>query len=193
MFICIFLLTTIGMAQNVPPVNSNTDGFYLGVNFSMAGLNATDSNLNADIGTGLGAKAGYNFTQNFGVFLGLDGASINPDNRKNYGLGHLEIGAEGIFSNPAESLRPFVRASYLTITAVADDPSGDAEVVLGSNGFGLGGGVYIFPRSSFSLELSYNQSWSWGNLVVVKSGSMPTEIDPNVTSGRFFLGAAFHF
>jgi len=169
--------------------NAQDNGLYLSGALQGAAWTLPDLDVETESGAGIALKLGYNFNTNFALFVGLDGASINPDVGDNYGLGHFDIGAEGRIGNSESKFRPFGRLSFLGMAAVQDNQSGDVEI--SGAGFGLGGGIYYFISDNFALEVGYTKSWV--NISEVKVGSQSASVDENAESGRFNLGVSYHF
>lgn len=164
-------------------------GLYLGASLQGAAWNMPDLDFDTESGGGFGLKAGYNINTNFAIFLGLEGASINPEVGENYGLGHFDIGVEGRIGSSDSKFKPYGRLSYLGMAVVQDDPSGDVEIT--GTGFGLGGGLYYFFTGNFALDVTLVKSWV--NVSEVKVGSNSVSVDENAETGRFMLGLSYHF
>lgn len=189
LLVTLLSLTQVSIAQTKNNTTDDGSGLYLGLSLKGAGWSMPDINMDAESGAGFGLKLGYNFNTNFGLFASLDGASIDPDQGENYGLGHFDFGAEARLGDVESTVRPFLRASYLGMSAQSNEPSGDIEI--NGTGFGLGAGLYLFATNKFAIEISYVRSWI--NLNEVKLGSVSTDIDESANSGRFTLGASYHF
>jgi opacity protein-like surface antigen len=180
-FTLITLTTTTSKAQD--------NGFYIGANVQATAWTMPSLDLDTESGGGFGIKAGYNINTNLGVFLGLDGASINPPVGEDYGLGHFDIGVEGRIGNSESKFLPYGRLSYLGMAAVEDNPSGDIEIT--GTGFGLGGGFYYFFTDNLALDVALVKSWV--NIEEVKVGTISTSLDEDAETGRFLIGLSFHF
>lgn len=172
-----------GQALNAPVYD--TEGFFIGVSLLGAAWSLDDVDADAESGAGLGLRIGYNFNQNIGAFINLDGSSINPDEGDSYGLGHFDIGVQWIFRSVENRFRPFVRGSYLGMSAQDDN------LEINGSGFGLGLGALIFLSERLALDVNYTHSWV--NISEVKIGSVTFDADGDATTGRFFLGLAYHF
>jgi len=166
------------------PVYDNT-GFF--INGSILGTAWTIDDLDIDTegGAGIGLKLGYNFNTNFGLFASFDASSIDPDDGESYILGHFDLGVQGTFRTTADRFRPFVRASLLGMSAQDDD------IEINGSGLGLGAGALIFLSEKLALDINYTHGWV--NLSEVKIGSQSFDVDENATTGRFFIGLAYHF
>lgn len=169
--------------------NGQDNGFYIGASLQGVAWTMPDFDFDAESGAGFGIKAGYNINTNFAIFLGLDGATIDPDVGESYGLGHFDIGVEGRIGNSDSKFRPYGRLSYLGMAAVQDDPSGDIEIT--GSGIGLGGGLYYFFTDNLALDVALVKSWI--NVSEVKVGSNSASIDEDAETGRFMLGLSYHF
>ncbi len=171
------------------PANGQDNGLYFGASLQGAAWTMPDMNLDAESGAGFGLKSGYNINTNFGVFLGLGGANIDPEVGESYGLGHFDIGVEGRIGNSTSKFRPYARLSYLGMAAVQDDPSGDVEI--SGAGFGLGAGLYYFFTDKLALDVALVKSWI--NISEVKVGPNSASVDEDAETGRFMLGLSYHF
>lgn len=175
------LTTTQGMAQN--------SGFYLGGSLQAAYWTMPDFDMDAESGGGFGIKAGYAINPNIGLFLGLDGATIEPEVGEDYGLGHFDLGVEGRIAVSGSKFWPYARVSYLGMAAVQDDPSGDVEI--SGAGYGLGAGFYYFFTSQMALDVSFTKSWV--NITDIKIGSNSVTVDEDAETGRLMLGLSYYF
>ena len=169
--------------------NAQDKGIYLGGSLQGAAWNIPDQDVDTESGAGISLEFGYNFNTNFALFLGLDGANINPDVGDNYGLGHFDIGAEGRIGNSESKFRPFGRISYLGMAAVQNNQSGDVEI--SGAGFGLGAGLYYYLTDNLALKTGFTKSWV--NISEVKIGSESVSVDENAESSRFNLGISYHY
>lgn len=172
-------------AQNINAPVYDNEGFF--INASLLGAAWTIDNLDieAESGGGFGLNLGYNFNTNFGLFVSFDAASINPDAGDDYVLGHFDLGVQGTFRTTADRFRPFVRASLLGMSAQDDD------FEINGAGFGLGAGALVFLSEKLALDINYTHGFI--DLEEIKSGSQTFEIDESASTGRFFLGLAYHF
>ncbi len=177
----LFTSASIGQALNAPVYD--TEGFFIGASLLGAAWSLEDSDTES--GGGLGLRVGYNFNQNFGAFIELDGSSISPDVGDSYGLGHFDIGVQWIFRSVENRFRPFVRGSYLGMSAQDDN------FEINGAGFGLGLGGLFFLSEKLALDVNYTHSWI--SISEVKIGSVTFDADGDATTGRFFLGLAYHF
>jgi opacity protein-like surface antigen len=175
--------SAFGQALNAPVYD--TQGFFIGASLLGAGWSLDDVDADAETGAGIGLRLGYNFNQNFGAFINLDGSSIDQDDGDSYGLGHFDLGVQWIFRSEEKRFRPLVRGSYLGM-AVSDD-----NIEISGSGFGLGLGALYFLTERLALDFSYTHSWV--NISQLKIGSVAIDIDDNATTGRFFLGLTYHF
>lgn len=188
----LFLMNvTVVYSQNMDEEQASEKGFYVGA--SLVGtsfqLDAPGLGDETDTGGGIALEGGYNFNSNFGLFLSLDGSSMNQGEGENYNLVHFDLGAEGRLGNAESSFRPFGRASFLGAAATIEDDGFEAEI--SGTGFGLGIGVYYFVNSQFAIDLGYTHSWI--NIDEVSVGSVSVEVDESGSSGRLGLGFSYHF
>lgn len=174
---------TFGQVLNAPVYD--TEGFFIGASLLGAAWSLDDVDADAEGGAGLGLRIGYNFNQNIGAYIGLDGSTINPDDGDSYGLGHFDIGVQWIFRSVENRFRPFVRVSYLGMSAQDDN------LEINGSGFGLGLGALVFLTEKLALDFNYTHSWV--SISEVKIGSITFDADGDATTGRFFLGLSYHF
>ena len=135
--VTLFILTagaTSLHAQRMPDVR----GLHLG-----AAINATSIKLDEtafsdderENGYGADLYAGYNFTRNLGVTLGITGANINDSGTNDFSVAHIDLG--GRLSFPGSS--PFVPYLELSLAGVgASYKAAGEEVELKGTGIGLG-------------------------------------------------------
>jgi len=174
-------------AQSINAPVYNNEGFFINGSILGAAWSIDDLEVDAESGAGFGLKLGYNFNTSFGLFASLDGASIDSGEGENYGLGHFDLGVQGTFRSIGDRFRPFVRASLIGISA--QDDVNDVEI--NGAGLGLGAGALIFLSEKLALDINYTHGWV--NLSEVKIDSQSFEVDENATTGRFFIGLAYHF
>lgn len=183
--ITILFSTSLLQAQSINAPVYNNAGFFINGSILGAAWTIDDLDIDTEAGAGIGLKFGYNFNTNFGLFASFDAASINPDDGDDYLLGHFDIGVQGTFRTTASRFRPFVRASLLGMSAQDDD------IEINGAGFGLGAGALIFLSEKLALDINYTHGWI--NLSEVKIGSQAYDVDESATTGRFFIGLAYHF
>lgn len=172
-------------AQSINAPVYDNEGFFINGSILGAAWTIDDLDIDAEAGGGIGLKLGYNFNTNFGLFASFDAASIDPDDGESYVLGHFDLGVQGTFRTTADRFRPFVRVSLLGMSAQDDD------IEINGSGFGLGAGALIFLSEKLALDINYTHGWI--NLSEVKIGSQTYDVDENATTGRFFIGLAYHF
>lgn len=178
-------LTNLSHAQNINAPVYDNKGFFINGSVLVAAWVVDDIGFDAEAGAGIGLKLGYNFNTNLGLFTSFDAANIQPDDGGSYLLGHFDIGAQGTFRTTTDRFRPFVQASLLGLSAQDDD------FEINGAGFGLGAGGLIFLSEKLALDINYTHGWI--NLSEVKFGSQTYDLDGNATTGRFFIGLAYHF
>jgi len=174
-------------AQSINAPVYDNEGFFINGSILGAAWSIDDLGVDAESGAGFGLKLGYNFNTNLGLFASLDGASIDSGDGENYGLGHFDLGVQGTFRSTGDRFRPFVRASLIGMSA--QDDVNDVEI--NGAGLGLGAGALIFLSEKLALDINYTHGWV--NLSEVKIDSQSFEVDENATTGRFFIGLAYHF
>ncbi|REL24822.1 hypothetical protein DYD21_16820 [Rhodohalobacter sp. SW132] len=183
--IALLLSASLLHAQGINSPTYDNEGFFINGSVLGAAWTIDDLDIDAESGAGLGIKLGYNFNTNFGLFASIDGASIDSDNGDNYALGHFDIGVQGTFRTTEDRFRPFVRASVLGMSAQDDD------VEINGAGFGLGAGALIFLSEKLAFDINYTHGWV--GISEVKMGSQSFDVDEAATTGRFFIGLAYHF
>lgn len=172
-------------AQSINAPFYNNKGFFINGSILGAAWTIDDLDIDAESGGGIGFKLGYNFNTNIGLFVSFDGASIKPDDGEDYALGHFDLGVQGTFRTTADRFRPFVRASILGMSVQDDD------LEINGAGFGLGAGALIFLSEKLALDINYTHGWI--DISEVKIGSITIDVDEKGTTGRFFIGLAYHF
>lgn len=172
-------------AQSVNAPVYDNEGFFINGSILGAAWTIDDSDIDAESGAGIGLKLGYNFSTNFGLFASIDGASIDPGDGDNYSLGHFDLGVQGTFRTTADRFRPFIRASFLGMSAL------DGDFEINGAGFGLGAGALIFLSEKLALDINYTHGWVDFSEAKIESQSF--DIDETGSTGRFFIGLAYHF
>ncbi|TVR83305.1 MAG: hypothetical protein EA412_00990 [Chitinophagaceae bacterium] len=181
----LFFAGSIAYGQSVNSPTYDNEGFFANASLLGAAWTLDDVDIDAQSGAGFGVKLGYNFNTNFGLFASFDASNINPDNGENYLLGHFDIGGQGIFRSASDRVRPFIKASFVGMSAQDDD------IEINGGGFGLGAGLYISLTEKLGFNVNYTHSWI--NISEVKIGSQTFDVEENATTGRFSLGLTYHF
>ena len=183
--ITLLFTSSLLQAQSINAPAYDNEGFFINGSILGAAWTIDDLDIDTESGAGIGLKLGYNFNTNIGLFASFDAASVDPDEGENYLLGHFDLGVQGTFRTTADRFRPFVRASLLGMSAQDDD------IEINGSGFGLGAGALIFLSEKLALDINYTHGWV--NLSEVKIDSQSYDVDENATTGRFFIGLAYHF
>ncbi len=140
-------------------------------------------------GYGVTLYAGYNFTRNLGLTLGVTGANINDSGTEDFSLAHVDLA--GRFSFPGRS----ALVPYLEVALVGVGAEYDAEgerVKFEGGGVGLGGGFnYFFARRA---ALDANFRYTGGEFSKVKIAGREVEIGDGVgfNTTRLNIGFAFY-
>lgn len=183
--ITLLLSSSLLHAQSVTEPVYDHEGFFLTGSILGSSWNIDDLDIDAEVGGGIGIKLGYNFNTAFGLFASFDAANMNPDNGEDYLLGHFDLGVQGTFRTASDRLRPFVKASVLGMSAQ------DEDLQINGAGFGIGAGAIISITEKLALDINYTRGWV--ELSEVKIGSESFDVDENATTGRLFVGFAYHF
>ena len=182
----LFLLSaSIVQGQSINTTTYSNEGFYINASVLGVAWNVDDLNIETEAGAGIGLKIGYNFNPNLGIFASFDAASISPDNSDNYILGHLDIGIQGTFRSETDRFRPYLRGSFLGMSAQDD------FIEINGAGFGFGVGGLLYLTEKLALDINYTHSFI--NLSEVKIDSVSFDVDENASTGRFFIGLTYHF
>jgi hypothetical protein len=190
-----------GRGERWQPVRSTSEGLFL--EGSLHGTGFTISNDGGDddegSGGGLGLRLGYGFNRTLALYLALNGAAIEPENRRvfqettgedTYGLGQADLGLQISFAHPRRALLPTLNVALSGVSATIEGENDDVEFRGG--GLTLGGGL----RYHFSPGLAVNVGLEGfaGTLNEVEVGGVTLDFDkldleqPEFSGGRLRFG-----
>jgi opacity protein-like surface antigen len=140
---------------------SKNSGFMLNAHLQGSSISVEDEDGETGIGAGL--TAGYNFTESLGLYLTLDGASIEPEGEDEpVGLGHVDLGLRYTFGSTASKLRPYLNAAVgaaALVQEIEDEDTGETgDLSLSGGAFTLGGGVQYFFSPRLALDAAIQGS-----------------------------------
>jgi hypothetical protein len=191
-FIATALVSTASAGLASAQRAADVAGFHFG-----GGLNATSIKLDEtgftdderENGLGLNAYVGYNFTRNFGLTLGVTGASIDDDQTDDFSVAHVDLTGRASF--PGNSA--FVPYLELALTAMAtefDTNGQEVELQGGGIGAGLGFNYFFTRRAAFDASFRYTMGeFSDIEINGVNAGDVD-EVEVNTT--RLNIGFAFY-
>ena len=189
--VTLFILTagaTSLHAQRMPDVR----GLHLG-----AAINATSIKLDEtafsdderENGYGADLYAGYNFTRNLGVTLGITGANINDSGTNDFSVAHIDLG--GRLSFPGSS--PFVPYLELSLAGVgASYKAAGEEVELKGTGIGLGGGFNYFVSRKLAFDASFRYTMGEFDDGEIDDRDIDTGDGVGFNTTRLKIGLAFY-
>lgn len=169
------LLTTASVqAQGAISMESNGEGFFVGLHLGAATWSVDDLEIDAESGGGAGLTVGYGFSQLISAYLTADAASISPDLGESYTLGHGDLGVLFTFGSTTSAVRPYLDAAFNVRQATADlvdETTGQTEeLTISGNGLTVGGGVRY--HLSLPLAIDAGAKLTFGNLTEAKLGGV---------------------
>ena len=184
-------------AQNASPVLVRNTGVILGVAANVSSINSEDLTDGTDTGGGLDLRAGYAFTRNLALVLGLTGAAVDGEG-DTYGLGHFDLGFRYSFANPQRALVPYLEvAGTLRVLSQEDSeppPGSDVttteDLVISGAGFTFGGGLqyFIAPAWALGADLRFTN----GEFSDVEYGDVTVDgFEFDATTTRLSLGISW--
>ena len=186
----IALATTAGIANaqtTTTEPRSTTTGFHVGAALNGSSLDLTDSDtdIEAEGGSGATITAGYGFTPRIGLLLSLTGASMNSGE---YGLGQVDIAGRYSFANPDRALVPYFELGFSGLALVADDAD---QTEISGSGFTGAAGLNFFFNPNLALDVNFR--FTAGEFTRFSSGGETVESDDGIgaTTGRFNLGISW--
>jgi hypothetical protein len=183
----IFIVTASAGAQATP----RTKGVNLGIALNGSAIKLDDEDYgqsDTESGAGLSLQAGYNFTPNIGIFLGVTGANIQAQGGGSYGLGHGDLGVR--VSLGSSAVVPYIEAAYTGLNAQGTIDGDDIEF----QGFGGTGtlGLNFFFSQRTALDINFKYTKGEFNTFKVNGDGITSGDGVGVATGRFNLGIAFY-
>ena len=171
---------------------ADVTGFHFG-----GGLNATSIKLDEtgftdderENGLGLNGYIGYNFSKNFGLTLGVTGASIDDDQTEDFSVAHVDLA--GRVSFPGRSaFVPYLELSLAAMGAEFDTNGQEVKLEGGGIGAGFGFNYFFSRRAAFDASFRYT-AWDFGDIEI--NGVNAGDVDEvNVNTTRLNIGFAFY-
>jgi hypothetical protein len=167
-------------------------GFHFGAAVNWTTIEADETAVtddDQDRGPGLNLSAGYNFTRNFGLTLGLTAAGIEDNQTGDYDVGHIDLGAR--FSFPGSSA--FVPYVELALTAMsAEFEVQGQEVELKGGGISAGAGLNYFFSRLLAFDANFRLTGGEFTKVEIDDREVRDVDDIGVTTGRINIGLAIY-
>ena len=171
---------------------STTRGWSFGAHLVGASLTVEDED--ADGGGGLGLRAGYGFNRTVTAFLSVDGIAFDADNapdevQGDWTMAHVDLGARFHLANALRRWVPWLEAAVGART-VSLDSEEEEDVSFTGGSFTVGGGLDVYLRQTFALELGLR--FTGGEFTDVEVGNVTVEgLDLDATSVRVGLGVTW--
>lgn len=170
---------------------SRTKGFNLGLALNGSAIKLDDEDVGdseTENGGGIALHAGYNFTPNLGAFIGLTGASIQPNDGGSYGLGHGDLGVRLLLGT--SSFVPYVEAAFTGLNAQGDIDGDDVE--FSGTGFTGALGLNYFLSQKLALDVAFKYTKGEFNTIKIGGQSVSDDDGLGVSTGRFNIGIAWY-
>lgn len=186
LLISAFLLmsTALVHAQGAISMQSNGEGFFVGLHLGAATWTVDDLQIDAESGGGGGLTVGYGFSQLISAYLSADAASISPDLGESYTLGHGDLGVLFTFGSTTSAVRPYADVAFGVRQASADlvdDTTGQTEeLTISGTGLTVGGGVRY--HLSLPLAIDAGVKASFGNLTEAELGGVTIQLPESASA-----------
>ena len=170
---------------------ADTRGFNLSAALNGSAIKLDDEDFgdsDTENGAGLALQAGYNFTRNFGVFLGVTGASIQAEGGGSYALGHGDLGVR--ISLPSGRLVPYLEAAFTGLNAQGDLDGDDIEFQ-GTGGTGTLG-LNFFLGQKVALDVAFRYTKGEFTTFKINGEGLTSDDGIGVGTGRFNLGITWY-
>jgi hypothetical protein len=189
-YLLVAALTT-GTASIVNAQVADTRGFNLSAALNGSAIKFDDEDFgesDTENGAGLALQAGYNFSQNFGVFLGITGASIQAEGGGSYALGHGDLGVR--VSLPSGRIVPYLEAAFTGLNAQGDLDGDDIEFQ-GQGGTGTLG-INFFMSQKLALDIAFRYTKGEFTTFKINGDGLTTDDGVGVATGRFNIGITWY-
>ena len=184
-------------AQDTSAVRVRNTGVVLGVALNGTSISSDDRAEDRESGGGIDLRAGYAFTRNISLLLGLTAAAIDGEGDTNV-LAHLDLGFRYSFADPHRALVPYLEAATtVRVLAQKDAPPPDGsgttreDLSITGTGFTLGGGLqyHIAPAWAIGADLR----WTTGEFSEVEYGDVKLDdVEIDATTTRLSLGLTWY-
>jgi hypothetical protein len=139
---------------------SDNAGLMLGLHAVPMGLDGVGEEVFEEDGMGLGATAGYGFTDRFALYGTVDVGYIeyDPDNPAAVGEDYqsltVDIGTRVNLGYEFQRMRPFINAAISAVVTTEDDEGLGVTATTSGGGLTVGGGIQYFYRERWALLLA---------------------------------------
>lgn len=186
------LVVVIGSEAGGQVTTAKTEGFHFGAALSGVSVMPDKDDFGDDVesenGGGISLYAAYNFLPNFGVFLGIGGASIQSDGGGSYALGHGDLGVRVSLGTGAAV--PYLEAAFSGINAAGDVDGDDIEFQ--GKGFTGGLGLNFFVTQKLALDIGLKYTKGELNTFKVNGQSATVDDGLGISTARLNVGIAYY-
>ena len=178
----------IANAQRVADVQ----GFHLGAALNHTSIELDETGFTDDereAGLGLNLYVGYNFTRNFGLTLGVTGASIDDDQTDDFDVAHVDLAGRASFPGRSAFV-PYLELSLAGMAAKFETNGQEVELTGGGIGAGLGFNYFFGSRAALDVSFRYTAG-EFGDIEINGSNASDVE-EVGVNTTRLNIGLAFY-
>ena len=170
----------------------DTQGPHLGAAFNATSIKLDETAFSDDErenGYGVDLYAGYNFTRNLGLTLGLTAATIKDSQTTDFGVAHVDLAGRLSFPG-ASAFVPYLELSFAGVAA--DYTSEVDEVELKGSGVGLGGGFNYFFSRRAALDVAFRYTMGEFDTAKIANREVETGDGVGFNTTRLKIGIAFY-
>lgn len=180
---------------------STAAGLSLNAHLNGSSLEGEDDE--EETGLGLGLALGYGFTENWSVFLNVDGAEVKYDEEDEGNertLGIVDLGVRYTFGGTDLRLRPYAQAAFSGVAErlTLDDDFEDVHVDITGSGtaFTAGAGLQYFFSPALALDASLQGTWGTFDEFDVDGEGLDEDdiefVESDFTAVRLQVGVTWH-
>ena len=171
---------------------ADVQGFHFGAAINHTSIKLDETGFTDDereSGLGLNLYAGYNFTRNFGVTLGVTGASIDDDQTDDFDVAHVDLTGRASFPGRSAFV-PYLELSLAAMSAKFETNGQEVELTGGGIGAGFGFNYFFSRRAALDASFRYTAG-EFGDIEINDDDA--GEVDEvGVNTTRLNIGLAFY-